>query len=126
MFFYDPDLAKFGNAVSPIVQMPYEMAQRAPGIPRLKDRYGRWLDQPTAGDWLMASLTPADEFVTGAPAERYEAGPLVSGKTIVAMLSVAALATLIASRNPKHAVDIGAVGVAGVLGTLAWGVGRGE
>jgi hypothetical protein len=43
-FFYDPSLAQYGNnAISPIVQMPYERAQQAMRL-RPEDRYGPRLD----------------------------------------------------------------------------------
>jgi hypothetical protein len=54
-FFYDPDLAKFGNAFSPIVDMPYERAQRAMQLP-FADRYGSRLDVPTWSDYMFDSV----------------------------------------------------------------------
>lgn len=51
-FFYDPDLAKFGNAFSPFVDMPYEQAQRAMQLP-FEDRYGTRLDAPTWSDYMF-------------------------------------------------------------------------
>ncbi|HYX20496.1 MAG TPA: hypothetical protein VFA98_06580 [Thermoanaerobaculia bacterium] len=50
-FFYDPDLAKFGNAFSPFVDLPYERAQRAMQLP-LSDRYGSRLDAPGWSDYM--------------------------------------------------------------------------
>lgn len=55
-FMYDPDLARFGNAVSPLVTMPsYGAAQRAMQRP-FTDRYSSRYDQPDATDYLMDSL----------------------------------------------------------------------
>lgn len=51
-FFYDPDLAKFGNAFSAFVDMPYERAQRAMQLP-FEDRYGSRLDAPTWSDYMF-------------------------------------------------------------------------
>jgi hypothetical protein len=54
-FFYDPDLAKFGNAFSPFVDMSYERAQRAMQLP-FADRYGSRLDAPTWSDFMFGSV----------------------------------------------------------------------
>jgi len=77
VLFYDPDLAKFGNAISPFVRLPsYESAQRAERT-RFEDRYGSWFDQPTATDWLEMSLgepqAPPSYFV-GGPGASYAVG----------------------------------------------------
>ena len=50
-FFYDPDLAKFGSASSPFVDLPYARAERAMQLP-FADRYGPRLDAPTWEDWM--------------------------------------------------------------------------
>jgi hypothetical protein len=73
---YDPDLAKFGNAVSPFVEMPsYEAAHLAQKR-SFQDRYdSRYLDQPTWADWAGWG----EEVVGQSLAERPEefAGQLV-------------------------------------------------
>ena len=52
-FFYDPDLAKFGNAFSPFVQTDsFERANLAMQRP-FQDRYNpRYDNQPTWADWM--------------------------------------------------------------------------
>jgi hypothetical protein len=52
-FFYDKDLAKFGNAFSPFVQAPsFEAANLALQRP-FQDRYNpRYDNQPTWADWM--------------------------------------------------------------------------
>jgi hypothetical protein len=50
-FFYDPDLAQFGNAISPFVDLSYEQAQRAMQLP-FEDRYGPRLDAPSWQDYF--------------------------------------------------------------------------
>lgn len=62
-FMYDPDLARFGNAVSPLVTMPsYGAAQRAMQRP-FADRYSSRYDQPDATDWLMMALEQGQTMV---------------------------------------------------------------
>jgi hypothetical protein len=68
VFMYDPDLAGFGNALSPIVRMPsYGAAQRALQRP-LSDRYSSRYDQPDATDWLMMAVDQAGQTMVGQAA----------------------------------------------------------
>jgi hypothetical protein len=66
MFMYDPDLAKFGNAVSPIVPVESDRyAQLAMQRP-FADRYNPRYDQPDATDWLMMALEEQGDTYVGA------------------------------------------------------------
>jgi hypothetical protein len=66
--YYDPELAKFGNAVSPFVRMPSFEAAHLASQRRFEDRYGSWMDQPTATDWLEATLDDVPSpYVVGGP-----------------------------------------------------------
>ena len=133
MTFFDPDLMKFGNAMSPFVQMPsYESAQLAMQRP-FEDRYNSRYDQP---DWWGAygdeyGLETRGEYVGGGPvlmrigaAESVVDDPWKSQKwdrrALVASAVIAGLTTLFALREKDHAVEIIAVGAAGI--TLTWGL----
>lgn len=65
---FDPELMKYGNAISPFsVQPSFAQAHLAMQRP-LQDRYdSRYYDQPDAGDWLAMSLEdPWDDTFVGA------------------------------------------------------------
>lgn len=69
MFMYDADLAKFGNAVSPIVPVENDRyAQLAMQRP-FADRYNPRYDQPDATDWLMMALAEQGDTFVGAPGD---------------------------------------------------------
>lgn len=121
---YDPDLAKFGNAVSPIVPVESDRyAQLAMQRP-FADRYNPRYDQPDATDWLMMALDEGDTYV-GASARTASAFETLSektgieGGTAIALLLIVGTSGLLAARNPKHVVEIGLAGAAGVALALA-------
>ena len=125
MFMYDPDLAKFGNAVSPIVPVESDRyAQLAMQRP-FADRYNPRYDQPDATDWMMMALAEEGDTYVGAPArtagafESLSEKTGIAGGTAVALLLIVGTSGLLAARNPKHVVEIGLAGAAGVALALA-------
>ncbi len=124
---YDPDLAKFGNAVSPIVPVDNDRyAQFAMQRP-FADRYNPRYDQPDATDWLMMALD--NETFVGGPfgASTRTSGAFdafsektgIEGGTAVALLLIVGTTGIVAMRNPKQALGISVVGAAGVALALA-------
>jgi hypothetical protein len=66
-FFYDPDLAKFGNAFSPFVEASsYEAAQLALQRP-FEDRYNPRYERQTWADFMGMDNYEDDEFVGADP-----------------------------------------------------------
>ncbi len=75
--FFDPELMKYGNAISPFVTMPsYASAQNAMNLP-LADRYGSRADQPNATDYLMMSL--GGRYAVGAEGQAQAQGITYEG-----------------------------------------------
>jgi hypothetical protein len=122
LFFYDPDLAKFGNAVSPIIpNISYETAQRAMNLP-FADRYGPRLDAPTWADWWGEDPQTMSHHVGGAFDVVSEKTGLKK-ETLFAAGAIVALTAFLAHRSPEHALEIGVAGAAGVVLSLAIDVG---
>lgn len=125
-FFYDPDLAKFGNAFSPFVQTDsFERANLALQRP-FEDRYNPRYDiQPTWAEWQGWG---SDEMV-GALARTDSAGLVsrassaVDKRALVATAVIAGITTLLALRNKHHTLEIIAAGVGGIA--LTWGLSAG-
>jgi hypothetical protein len=117
--FFDPDLMKFGNAMSPFVQMPsYETAQLAMQRP-FEDRYNpRYENQPTWTDYMGFE----DEYVGGGPVLMRigAAEGIVDKRALVVSAVIAGLTTLFALREKDHALEIVAAGAAGIA--LTWGL----
>ncbi|HYB24725.1 MAG TPA: hypothetical protein VED41_13065 [Solirubrobacteraceae bacterium] len=119
LFFYDPDLAKLGNAASPFIpNISYDVAQRAMNLP-LQDRYGSRLEAPTWADWMGMG---GGERVGGAFDVVSERTGFKKG-TLLAIGAVAAGKALLAHRNPEHALEIGAAGAACAVLSMALDVG---
>ncbi len=119
--FFDPDLMKFGNAMSPFVQMPsYESAQLAMQRP-FEDRYNpRYENQPTWTDYMNMQ-----EYVGGGPV-LMGPGPveIVDKRALVATAVIAGLTTLFALREKEHALPIAAAGALGIA--VTWGISAGK
>jgi len=131
-FFYDPDLAKFGNAFSPFVQASsFESANLALQRP-FQDRYNpRYERQPTWAEWQeMADwdrpheAMGGDEWV-GAATGRQTASDVraidsVDRRALLATGIIAGLTTLLVLHNKHRWLEIVTAGVAGVA--LTWGM----
>jgi len=122
-FFYDPDLAKFGNAISPIVSMPYDRAVRAMSLP-FEDRYGPRLDAPTWSDYMAMGESSMGESRVGGFFDAFEEQSGIKRGSVVASVAIAGLTVLFISREPRRAVEFGALGAAGVVLSLYLGAKR--
>src|SRR5271163_3553960 len=120
--FFDPDLMKFGNAMSPFQTMPsFEAANLAMQRP-FEDRYNPRYDW---NDW-WGGYVGEDEYVGGAPVTLAMGGPVtlamgpgpgesvVDKRALVASAVIAGLTTLLAFREKDHAFEIVAAGACGV------------
>jgi len=129
-FAYDPDLAKFGNAVSPFVPFSSDSAANLAMQRRFDDRYSSRYDQPDATDYLMMSLDQmnragsGDVYVGNASAtagifDTFSEKTGIGIGTVIASMFIVGTTGLLAARNPKHVIEIAAVGAAGVAFALA-------
>lgn len=123
-FYYDPDLAKFGNAFSPFVQTDsFERANLALQRP-FQDRYNpRYDNQPTWAEWMEMG---GDEWV-GASGSQIASDTrvldVVDKRALLTTGIIAGLTTLLALNHKKHWLEIAAAGVGGVA--LVWGMSAG-
>jgi hypothetical protein len=127
--FFDPELMKYGNAISPFsIQPSYEVAQRMMSLP-LADRYGDRAYQPWWGPSYDEGIErprcghdeDEGEYVGALEAFEHVGAAFddpVNRYALVATATVAGLATLIALRHLKHLFEIAAVGLAGAA--FAW------
>jgi hypothetical protein len=119
-FFYDADLAKFGNAFSPFVQTNSpawaNLALQRP----FQDRYSPRYDNQTWADWMGMS----DEWVGASGpqimGDAREVGGAVDTRALLASAAIVGVAALFATRNKEHWLEISAAGAAGVA--LVWGL----
>lgn len=125
-FFYDADLAKFGNAISPFVQMPYERAVRAMQLP-FEDRYGPRLDAPGWSDYMGAAGSGEavgldgdgdGEVAVSGFFDTVEERSGIKRGAVVASLGIAAVAALLAAREPRRAGEIAMFGAGGIALSL--------
>lgn len=123
LFYYDKDLAQFGNALSPIVQTSsYEAAQLALQRP-FQDRYNSRYDNQTWADYMGYG----DEYVGGGPMVlAMGPGPdsVVDKRALLTTAVIAGLTTLMAFREKEHALAITAAGALGVA--ITWGISAGK
>lgn len=149
-FFYDADLAKFGNAFSPFVQTDSVVRANLALQRPFEDRYNpRYDNQPTWADWMgwnpmeLGSLSgdsrdeewmgmsengePFGEEWVGASGPQI--APDARGFEVVdrrALLTtgiIAGITTLFALNHKEHWLEIAAVGVGGIA--LTWGLSAG-
>lgn len=138
-FFYDQDLAKFGNAFSPFVQTDsFVRANLALQRP-FEDRYNpRYDNQPTWADWMTRFAIPegvrmgengeflGEEWVGASgpqivgDARTFEA---VDKRALLATAVIVGITTLLALNHKEHWLEISAAGVGGIA--LAWGLSAG-
>lgn len=111
--FFDPDLTKYGNAMSPFsVQPSYEVAQRMMSLP-LADRYG---DRAYQNWWEPSEFEYVG--VAGVFDRVSTASAAVDKRALVATAAIAGISTLLALRTKKHRLEIAGAGLVGIA--LAW------
>jgi hypothetical protein len=150
-FFYDADLAKFGNAFSPFVQTDSQQKATLALQRPFQDRYNPCYDDQWAWSDYMSEFVGADPgptcwtdpdtgvismFSTSAAAKRAARAHAVTGffdvvsdktgfkkSTVVAALGIGGLTALLMSRNPRHALEIGVAGGVGIALSMAFDLG---
>jgi hypothetical protein len=129
-FFYDADLAKFGNAFSPFVQTSSQQAATLALQRPFEDRYNPRYDGQTWDDWQRWTGGEgwgsewASEWVGAAGQASGGAIDAIDKKALVATGAIALLTVMFALRNKRHWLEITAAGAGGVA--LVWGMGTGH
>lgn len=123
-FFYDADLAKFGNAFSPFVQTD-SFARANLALQRsFEDRYNpRYDAQPTWSEW-QDLFGDGEAFATRGVFDDLEERVGIDRKTALASVAIAAATGLFIARNTRYALEIATAGVAGITVTMAVGMAR--